>query len=177
MTDSEFLGELQKGLRDNSWPMKHWLELERRGFHILEDDPTLMEAINKKHEALNVRFREVAESAVGKWDRVGFEVLDPLMKRMTEASRSFPEIEFPNLLGSSVATGRRVSLSEAEDIEMFEPPAPPTVEMQVAQLEALSEIREEIRESRKRGWSYWLMVTLTAIAALAAVVSVILAIS
>ena len=50
---------------------------------------------------------------------------------------------------------------------------PPSLEMQVAQLEALSEIRRAIQNLTKRDWVEWLTLGLVAAAALASVITVL----
>lgn len=158
LSDPEFIGKLRECLVDRPWTIGHMRELERRGLHILDDDPALREVANEKMQSLK-------------------EGMERFRGEIANASRSFPKIDFPTLPDLSIVAALPDRLPVIEPLKRPISLVSPALEMQGAQLEALSEIREEIRELRRRGWSYWLMVTLTAIAALAAVMSVALALS
>ena len=174
LSDSEFVEKLRESLEGRSWSMRQIAELQRRGLGIIEDDPPLREAINESGLAFLSMVREMSTAGLQEFHRTTSQALDPLRERIAEVSLLFPKTEFPRL-DSPMVPAWSESLAEIEPLNLSELPVSPTLEMQVAQLEALSEIQEEIRESRRRGWSYWLLVTLTAIAALAAVTSVVLA--
>lgn len=134
----------------------------------------LMEVANEKMQSFKEARERISGEVAGSLDRITVATgLEQIRERANEALRSFPNINFPDLPNPLVARASPEPLSAVRPLGKPTSPPAPTLEMQVAQLEALS----EIRESRRRGWSFWLMVALTAIAALAAVTSVVLAIS
>lgn len=171
LSDSDFVATLREGMEDRSWPMKHWIELGRRGMHILDADPLLKEAVDRENEAFKERMQEVSTML----DEANSREFAKIKDRIAEASLSFPKIDFPKLPDLSKVAGLPDRLPALDPTKVPALPVSPTLEMQVAQLEALSQIQEEIRQSRRLGWSYWLMFTITAIAALAAVTSVVIA--
>lgn len=178
LTDPEFVEKLRECHEDRRWPIGHMVELERRGLHILDEEPVLMEVASEKIQSFKEARERIRGMADGSLDRITAAAgLEQIRERAIEALRSFPKINFPDLPNPLVTRASPEPLSAVRSLGIPTSPPAPTLEMQVAQLEALSEIREEIRESRRRGWSFWLMVALTAIAALAAVTSVVLAVS
>ena len=152
LSDSEFVARLRERLGHRSWSISQFFELERRGLHILEDDPPLQEAIKEARQFFEGSMQKVLTAAS--------HALDPLRERIAEVSLSFPKIEFPRLKELPTASALRESLLAVELIELPKQPVSPSLEMQIAQLEALSEIREEIRALREFVglWSGWLVV-------------------
>lgn len=112
--------------------------------------------------------------ALGQWSSVGEtaagEVLGRFCERwnsgwtrLPDVALSFPETDLLDV--SSVAF--------SPTPEVLNTLPPPSLEMQVAQLEALSEIRPQIQNLTKRDWVEWLTLGLVAAAALASVITVL----
>lgn len=72
--------------------------------------------------------------------------MEPVSTQLEDVALSFPETALPGV----------PSLAFSPTPEVLNISPPPSLEMQVAQLEALSEIRREIQNLTKRDWVEWL---------------------
>ena len=193
LPDAEFVELLRETHGDRGWTVGQLIELERRGTHLVEGDPSLSQAFEEYRErqgaaaagaelaagafsGLEEQQRRTAENVLSgfteQWSSIG--------ERLADLAPVFPKTQFP-LVSPPRLELEDLSLPELESLPP--PPPPPSLEMQVTQLEmqvtqieVLSEIRQEIQNSRKRDWVYWLNVGLLAVAALASVTAVALTI-
>lgn len=173
LSDAEFVELLRETHGDRGWTVGQLIELERRGTHLVEGDPFLFQAFEEQQRTVGDALGKLAAGTVSGLEEQRRAVGDALSgfteqwssirERMADLAPVFPKTQFP-----------LVSPPEFESLPRL--PPPPSLEMQVAQIEVLSEIRQEIQNSRKRDWVDWLNVGLVAVAALAAVTAVALAV-
>ena len=185
LPDAEFVELLRETHGDRGWTVGQLIELERRGTHLVEGDPSLSQAFEEYRErqgaaAAGAELAELEEqrraAAASTAENVlsGFtEQWSSIGERLADLAPVFPKTQFP-LVSPPRLELEDLSLPELESLPP--PPPPPSLEMQVTQIEVLSEIRQEIQNSRKRDWVYWLNVGLLAVAALASVTAVALTI-
>ena len=189
LPDAEFVELLREAHGDRGWTVGQLIELERRGTHLVEGDPSLSQAFEEYRKRQAEWFRRTfgatgAELAAGAFSEEQRRTVENVLSGFTEQWSSigerladlapvFPKTQFP-LVSPPRLELEDLSLPEFESLPP--PPPPPSLEMQVTQIEVLSEIRQEIQNSRKRDWVYWLNVGLLAVAALASVTAVALTI-
>ena len=176
LSDEEFVDQLRATVSPRGWTVGQLVELERRGTHLVEEDASVAEAYEQylersaelRHtlgtaaaEALG-RFSSLAETTAEGLGRFS-ERWNSVSTRLEDVALSFPETDLPGVS----------SLALSPTPEVLNTPPPPSLEMQVAQLEALSEIRREIQNLTKRDWVEWLTLGLVAAAALASVITVL----
>ena len=113
LSDPEFIGKLRECLVDRPWTIGHMRELERRGLHILDDDPALREVANEKMQSLK-------------------EGMERFRGEIANASRSFPKIDFPTLPDLSIVAALPDRLPVIEPLKRPISLVSPTWEMQGA---------------------------------------------
>lgn len=188
LSDEEFVDQLRATVSPRGWTVGQLVELERRGTHLVEEDASVAEAYEQYLErsaelrhTLGTAFSEydaragtAAEEALGRFSSIAettaaealgrfSERWNSVSTRLEDVALSFPETDLPGVS----------SLALSPTPEVLNIPPPPSLEMQVAQLEALSEIRREIQNLTKRDWVEWLTLGLVAAAALASVITVL----
>lgn len=104
LSDDEFLNELRRHLPDRSWSLAQWVELERRGFDLLENDAELQSAIEQEYAKLSESSKKILEPI----QRGVAERLEPLQRHFREIaqsiapkvnfSRAFPRIDMPAMM-------------------------------------------------------------------------------
>ena len=183
LPDAEFVELLRETHGDRGWTVGQLIELERRGTHLVEGDPFLFQAFEEQRRTVGDALGKLAAGAFSGLEEQRRTVGDVLSgfteqwssigERLADLAPVFPKTQFPLVSPPRLELEDLLS-PEFESLPL--PPPPPSLEMQVAQIEVLSEIRQEIQNSRKRDWVYWLNVGLLAVAALASVTAVALTI-
>lgn len=84
MSDEEFVGELKSRLPERSWTFAHFIELERRGLEITEEERELHAALDEEME----KVREVGREVAKKLEAHFADTLRPLQKKLRETMAS-----------------------------------------------------------------------------------------
>ena len=186
LSDTEFVDLLRETQGGRGWVLGQVIELERRGTHLVEGDPSLAQGFSEYQERLADAQRTLQAGLSGQGNMIGDAV--ERMREATAATLAAGVLDQWNSIGDRLAGVAPLfpeikvrfappALPAVEDLSLSEfeaLPPPSSLEMQVAQLEALGGIRQEIQSSRKHDWFDWLTLGLVAVAALTSFIALIL---
>jgi hypothetical protein len=133
MSADEFLDELRRHQADDSWTFGHWVELERRGFGILDSDPELAAAVRAQYDRFTSAMRE-ALAPIQEQMAERFKAIMPdlsgLLPKLdysqffpnTDFSRLFPEVDLSSLVPKYELDLPAFDVLPQRDLEEFVPP-------------------------------------------------------